>query len=221
MRKATPWIELSVLLIALTTIVWSGFDEPSQVDHNRAASAALTVQVSGLHQQLESLLDKASHYLENSPREYDAYFRDTEITDHYLRSDLDAMTGNVEVLTSLLDARDPARNASMHPDEELISALPLEDLDRAWGTFIAGLNEQLGVDPDMPRLEWGAQHIVDEIRPVMTALESTQLALTSPSPESTDMTTPAGTATWAWPALAAWVLLMLVWFGARARRSTD
>jgi len=217
MRTTTHWIELSVLLIALTAIVWLGFDKPEPDDGNRAASASLAAQVEGIHQQLEVLHDKAGHYLDNAPREYEAYFRDTEITDHYLRFDLDVVTRDIEELTSIVDGQHP-QNTFTHPNDELIDTLPLEELGENWSTFMTGLNDQLGVDPEMPRLEWGAQHILDEIRPVMAALESVQVALVDNAPQSIATTGGQPTA-WAWPAFPVWILLMLVWFGARVRRS--
>jgi len=203
----TTWVELIVLLGALTLIIWLAFARPPEAGSNthQADTAQLLAHASLLNHQVQNLRSNATHYLEHAPRGYDAYFRDSVITHSHMQTDLKSL--DLAILTLVGSGTDMMANAD---------ALPLTQLQLDWKTFRDGLDEQLGVDPEMPRLEWGARHIVEAMDPVIVGIgdirERLQAASTS--------TSLAGGAppVWAWIAFSAWLVLILSWFGWRIRR---
>jgi hypothetical protein len=210
------WIELIVLLGLLTLVVWLAFARPLGTAHDsHDGSARLLAHASFLEQQLNDLHTKAGHYLDNAPREYDAYFRDTTITHQHLRTDLQALDRGIQSLINAgIDKDDPS--LVQNHDNSRPDALSIVQLQQEWSDFSRGLEEQLGVDPEMPRLEWGARHIVEELDPVIATVAATREQLQASTALSTapGVTAPA----WAWPVFLGWLVLFLAWFGLRVRR---
>jgi hypothetical protein len=208
-RRPVSWLEPVLLLAVASLIVWLGFagQSSSGQDHQQANSRMLA-QADMFQRQLESLQAKASHYLNNAPRQYDHYFRDTTISHAHLQTDIDLLETQVQALISL---------RSMQPTDNGRRAEPaLIQLQQQWAAFGRDLQEQLGVDPEMPRLEWAARHITEEARPLITSVTDLRGALQG-SVQAAE-TAGAQRPSWAWPAFAAWLLAMLAWFGMRVRR---
>jgi hypothetical protein len=191
------WLELVVLLGLLTLIVWLAFVRPVGIaPDGHDGSARLLAHASILERQLHDLHTKASHYLDNAPREYEAYFRDTTITHQHLRTDLQALDRGIQTLINAeIDKDDPS--LVQNHDNSRPDALSIAQLQQEWNDFSRGLEEQLGVDPEMPRLEWGARHIVEALDPVIATVAATREQLQSSTALSTapGVTAPA----WAWP----------------------
>lgn len=150
----------SVLIITLVLITspWrSGLDE-----RDRSALIALG-KTEQIQRQMDVLATLADTYIEVAPREYDDYFRDTEVL-HPL-------------LLALVDSLDEAFTA--------LAELPLADdirhaeVTEQWRQFRRTLDEQLGVDAEVPRLEWGAEHIHAALPELDSAVEALHASLSA------------------------------------------
>jgi|GEM_PF-6641648 len=218
-RATSQWIELIVLLGMLIVITWLAFARPpGAVPEHHHDSAWLFGHAGMLEKQLQDFQVKAKHYLDNAPRDYDAYFRDSTISHSHLKTDLQSLDAAVLALTGdsagANDSSDGPASENTRP-----SNLPVDRLQEEWTSFQRVLEEQLGVDPEMPRLEWGSRHIVEHLDPVIATVgeirERSQAAAGSANTPS--VSAPA----WAWPALLAWMVLVLVWFGRHVRHARN
>lgn len=214
--KPASWMELIVLLGILGLVVWLAFARPPGADQDHDLDkAGLAAHATLLEQQLQDFHAKASHYLDNAPREYDAYFRDTAISHPHMQIDVQSLDRAVQVLIESGPTADEGEAQRELTENPQLNESPVFQLGRQWKDFREGLDEQLGVDPEMPRLEWGTRHITEELNPIIATVAQTrqQWQASSASTGATTAATPA----WAWPALAAWLLLILIWFGWRVR----
>ncbi len=118
------------------------------------------------------LSNQAMRYKEHAPRDYTTYHRDLEL---YYQD----LLGHVETFDMIADA-------FMHQDfQPMVTGLvdtlrprlgskvmaAATDLETAWYAYRAGLFEQLGPDPAAPRLEWGAEFVLDHNAALEAATE--------------------------------------------------
>lgn len=105
---------------------------------------------------------QAQNYHQNAPRDYDTYYRDVRLYYRDLMGHValfdeisDAfMSGSFPPeLTNLDQTVYPLRNEKLHDTVQM-----LED---TWLEYRRGLIEKLGVDPLEPRLEYGANYILE------------------------------------------------------------
>ena len=142
--------------LILVTAPWkSGVDE-------QARSTLIALGKTGqIQQQMDVLATAASNYLEVAPREYDDYFRDTKVfhpTLLALVESLDAGFASLEALPLDTDIRH-------------------REVAEQWRQFHRRLDEQLGVDPEVPRLEWGAEHIGEALPELHSAVDALHASL--------------------------------------------
>ena len=156
--KLLPILIAAVLIagIILVTTPWkSGFDE-----QERSALIALG-KTEQIQQQMGVLAMTASNYLEVAPREYDDYFRDTKVFHPALLALVESLDAGFASLEAL----------------PLDTEIPHREVAEQWRQFHRTLDEQLGVDPEVPRLEWGAEHIGAALPELNSALDALHASL--------------------------------------------
>lgn len=102
------------------------------------------------------------NYVENAPRDYPTYYRDVRL---YYR-DLMAHVATFDQITQAFSqANLPPELTQMEepirPRLDVRATMSVEALHSAWADYHRQLMEALGEDPDEPRLEYAAQHVVD------------------------------------------------------------
>ena len=142
---------LAVLLLALLVISLNS----NRIDAESRSNLIALGKAEQIQRQLAVLSTTASTYLEVAPREYDQFFRDVEVLHPALLAMLDSLETSFDSLEAL--PLDDAMNHQALADE--------------WRMFRTELDEQLGVDPDFPRLEWGARHINEKLPPLIASLD--------------------------------------------------
>ena len=153
LKKTSLWLELVALVILLFIIIWFGFDQDdASVDRLHATAHAMS-EANLLGGQLDALEEKATHYLDTAPRDYDNYFRDAEIIGPYLTTEVGLIDHGMGQLVSLGGAPLESPRAQTAMYDSGLSELPLDTLEQNWLAFQQKLDEQLGIDPEMPRLE--------------------------------------------------------------------
>jgi len=115
-----------------------------------------------LEWELSALKQQGRNYLDHAPRDYDDYFRDVEIVYPNLMTHVNSLDNRFAMLTL---------QAAEIPGSELAG------LVTGWDEFHGGLQEQLGVDPQMPRLEWAARHITERLPALIEQTSNQRRAL--------------------------------------------
>jgi len=112
--------------------------------------------------ELSVLQQQGRNYLDHAPREYTYYFRDVEIVYPNLMTHVNNLDNSFALL---------ALQAAEIPGSEL------SGLVTGWDEFRRGLEEQLGVDPQMPRLESAASHITGRVPALIKQTSNERRAL--------------------------------------------
>ncbi|MGB0514388.1 MAG: hypothetical protein ACPGJE_06070, partial [Wenzhouxiangellaceae bacterium] len=174
-----------------------------------AAAGQLLGQIEQLRERLSALEARSANYLEHAPRNYDDYFRDTKVIHPGLMLE-------VELLDRAIREEIAAAPTATNPDRAYLDEAPRQALIQSWQAFRAKLDEQLGVDPEMPRLEWAAEHITGEIGGVLNSADAAADSLRDQGPGggSTELRRMMPLI-----AVAAWALVLLLWFAFRAGRA--
>jgi hypothetical protein len=139
-------ITIAFAIVPVLIVVWliqSPAGSAASVERQRLAG-----RLAGLERELSALGQQGRNYLDRAPREYDHYFRDVEIVYPNLMAHVDSVDASF---------------ASLALDAGAVSETELAPLIATWVDFRRGLDEQLGVDPAMPRLEWGARHVAERL----------------------------------------------------------
>ncbi len=124
----------------------------------------LTLRIAGELRILEQQLSmQAMNYEENAPRDYSAYYRDTRLYYRDLTSgrerigDIVSAFATGQLPDSLRSHLDPTTTVQLTDRSRELA----DSLKTAWDDFNLRLEERLG-DRDEPRLEWGAEWILDQ-----------------------------------------------------------
>lgn len=210
-QKNNNLIELAVLLIALLALAWFTTGQSGASVASGAESGRLLGQADQLRQQLELLHAKSANYLEQAPRNYDDYFRDTRVIHASLQLDVAALDKTIreDIAMSPGQAGSDGPARAHLPDEQRAALIA------AWSEFHDGLVDQLGVDPEMPRLEWGFRHINEQTEPLLTALDEAVAPLRDRVESSGPVKAGSGLLL---GGILVWSILMATWFGLRVRR---
>ena len=142
------------------------------VDHQRADDEMLRMG-GELRLLLQQVSMQAMSYKKNAPRDYDAYFRDTRLYYQDLLSKRDQLEAIIEAFAQkrILPAA-MSHHASRSPlnlsDRSRRLAIELQS---AWRDFTRVLDDKLG-DPVEPRLEWGAEWILERHPTLQKAAEA-------------------------------------------------
>ncbi|MEE4329515.1 MAG: hypothetical protein V2J10_01510 [Wenzhouxiangella sp.] len=160
-------LTVTAFLVALILGALLIFSLSSTALDSQSRSTLIALGKTGqIQRQMEVLSTTASTYLEVAPREYDHFFRDVEVLHPTLLALLDSLQSSFDALDDLSLDRD----------------LNYRALAEEWRVFRVGLDEQLGVDPDFPRLEWGARHISEQLPSLTTSLNDLHAALEARQP---------------------------------------
>lgn len=209
-QKNHNLIELAVLLIALLALAWFASGQTGASVAGGAESGRLLGQVDQLRQQLELLHAKSANYLEQAPRNYDDYFRDTRVIHASLQLDIAALDTTIREDIAVSPGQAAGDDQAYLPEQERAALIA------AWREFHDGLVDQLGVDPEMPRLEWGFRHINEQTEPLLAALDAAVAPLRDRLESSGPVKAGSGLLL---GGILAWSALMAAWFGIRVRRA--
>jgi len=143
-RNRPPALALSrglqLALAALVLLVLVGAVHSLWTIHVMRGNQQTVEIAARLDQQFQRMVERAEHYRQVAPRNYPDFFRDVDLYYAELREDLriaDSLVADLE-----------RRDAGFDPD--------------LWNRFRNDLEQSIGDDADRPRLEWAADHVVDD-----------------------------------------------------------
>ena len=167
LRFQLPAALLVVIALAAAASAFTTFS----IQRHRADMALLTLSAK-LELSARQLVAQAMNYEENAPRDYDTYYRDVRL---YYRDLLEHMETFDAVSKALMHQSLPGSLTGLPKDLALDldprTREAVATLEQAWLDFRAGLVEQLGTDPQEPRLEWAAEYVIDQHQRLDTATD--------------------------------------------------
>jgi signal transduction histidine kinase len=115
----------------------------------------------------QNLAMQAMRYEENAPRNHASYNRDLGLYFQDLKMARADLSRLIQAFSSNRFDRDmTGEPTTMHPRLGKRSQAIADRLEGEWQSFLAGLDERIGTDPAEPRLEWAAQWIVANHKPL-------------------------------------------------------
>jgi len=137
------------------------------------------VDIAGrLELTVEQMHAQGMNYWQNAPRDYPTYYRDVRL--YY--QDLMAHVATFDTVVDTFMSGDfgdtmPPALPWIKPRLGGEVAETVARLEQTWEVWRAGLLAALGDDPDEPRLEWAAEHVIDEHNALAGATEAFARAL--------------------------------------------
>lgn len=165
--KAVAGVGVFVVLIVLITS-WA-----VKAVQKTAEDYQILNHVSQLEVASDAIRQKAENYVENAPRDYPTYYRDVAVYHKNLERDLDHFEQTVDDLRRANAERGGAPLlvlAGLVSDTDQLTRA-VERIAGRWETFRRGFSEEMGSDPEEPRLEWGAEYIVEDPPGLMPAVK--------------------------------------------------
>ena len=122
------------------------------------------VEIAGrLELAAEQIYVQGMNYKQNAPRDYRTYYRDVRLYYQDLMAHVATFDEVVEAFMNG-DFHDqvPTPLPWMQPRLGATVAAAVRELERVWSQWRQALIAALGDDPDEPRLEWAAEHVIAE-----------------------------------------------------------
>ncbi|UTW45125.1 HAMP domain-containing protein [bacterium SCSIO 12696] len=130
-------------------------------DHYHRVLTSLTQ----LEQASQRLEQRGAYYLENAPRDFESYFRDVQVYYKNMQSDLQQF----EAVLTELEQEQVNYQSGLHTigtlgllSQQTEDTAFVEDIRNTWKGFKAGVTDKLGSNEKEPRLEWGAEFLVEQ-----------------------------------------------------------
>ncbi|WP_419810587.1 HAMP domain-containing protein [Bacterioplanoides sp.] len=133
-------------------------------------------QADKIQLEIANLQQQAQHYKLNAPRDFESYNRDVAVFYQQFRQQLATLDNSFNQANSRVTelSNSVAYDWLTQEGSPLLRAIQKQSAwHHFWLVFVDGLEAQLG-DPQEPRLEWGAEHIINNQERL--SLEATSLA---------------------------------------------
>lgn len=145
--------QLAILLLSLFALLAGASGYALHSAEQRRAEQAVLGEATRLQLAAHLMREQALNYMSTPARDYPTYFRDVKLYYRDLRNHMATLDEALGPGGRLPASSDRAR--SQTPPE-------VREAARIWRSFREQLNTALGDDPDEPRLEFAAEHIIAE-----------------------------------------------------------
>lgn len=159
------------LLGALLLVALIGLISYSQIlaDKNKNLLSQWSSDSEKLRLELSSLQQQAQHYKLNAPRDFESYNRDVAVFYQQFKHELSKINDiNIALQNSAtqVEISPLLRTIIQNTDTPLIqSQAMLTAWLQQWSSFSNNMTDRLG-DPANPRLEWGADLVLEQFQPL-------------------------------------------------------
>ncbi len=156
---------LALLLIAL--ILWFSNQAITQL----SSDITLSKDMSKMEQLVDLMKEQSVQYGENAPRDYESYNRDLKVYFSQLQENITSLEQMVN--QSAFDYYNRNSTTNVLIDGMLIEKnnQGFKQMEQALATFQQGFNEQIGDNPEEPRLEWGNDYILADESGLFSQIE--------------------------------------------------
>ncbi len=196
----------TLVLLLVFVILWFSNRSITQL----SADIELSKEMSKMSQLVESMKVQSVQYGENAPRDYESYNRDLKVYFSQLQENLSTLKQLISQTSHSYYNRNTSTNL-------LIDAMLVEENNQAFAqmeqlhqVFEQGFNEQIGDNPEEPRLEWGNNYILADESGLFAQVSTTNMNF-----EDLVNAQRQATINYTWIAIgliALLLLLMLIWF---------
>ncbi|AGA32701.1 integral membrane sensor signal transduction histidine kinase [Thioalkalivibrio nitratireducens DSM 14787] len=145
-------LQLAILLLGLVAVVVASSGYAVHSAQMRQQEQVVLATAARLEHASHLMREQAMNYLATPARDYSTYFRDVKLYYQDLLAHRETLDQNLGPDGRLLAARDGLGTAD-HP--AVLQAA------RVWADFRTGLDGALGDVPEEPRLEWGAEYVIE------------------------------------------------------------
>ncbi len=150
---------ISILWIAVSLTIQSLSSQARSLSEEKA-------KIYRLNDAIIELKRNSQIYQLNAARDFESYFRDLEVYYKVTIQQIDAIEQNINSLNTINNLlnnieSNPINFASSQDINEMSKLIESSAL--LWSSFTQGLNDEFGDNKEEPRLEWGAQYIVENI----------------------------------------------------------
>ena len=136
-----------------------------QNSQSQAAHFSLLADLSRLESESNNLRSRGEYYVKNAPRDYETYFRDVAVYHREMQEDIlriDGLFNTVELnYRSDQNNLSESLNRLFYSSAWTVLGAQISESGLQWKNFRSGLAKALGDDATEPRLEWGAEFIVE------------------------------------------------------------
>ncbi len=161
----------ALVLIAIFAILWFSNRSITQL----SADITLSQKMSQLQQLTTLIKDQSTQYSENAPRDYESYNRDLKVYFTGLKEHLSQLDSLINNAAHSYYNRNTSTNL-------LIDGMLIEKNNQAFAqmqqlhqTFSQGFEEQIGDNPEEPRLEWGNNYLLSDEAGLFSQVATTHM----------------------------------------------
>jgi signal transduction histidine kinase/HAMP domain-containing protein len=164
-QLAAAHLALGLLLAAAGLYTLAAFQRQLGAIELVDRSAQLELAVEHMHAQ-------AMNYWQNAPRDYPTYYRDVRLYYQDLLAQIETIDAVVDTFMGG-DFRDAMPLPTwLQPHLGVDAEAAVAALEQTWEGWRAQLFAALGEDEDAPRLEWAAEHVIDDHGRLSGAVET-------------------------------------------------
>lgn len=193
----------ALTLLFITIILWFSNQGISQL----SSDIKLSKEMSKLHQLVELMQEQSKQYEQNAPRDYESYNRDLKVFYSQLQDNLISLKTQIEHTANQFYNRSTTTKILLDNDLLNKNQQAFEQMEQSWQTFNIGFKEQIGDNPEEPRLEWGNDYILNDSSKLFT-----NIAVAHMNFESLVEAQRQATVNFNWLAIALIALVMLILF---------
>ncbi|WP_223786901.1 HAMP domain-containing protein [Marinicella meishanensis] len=160
---------VTLALVVISLILWFSNQNIAQL----SADINLSKDLSKLEQLIDLMQEQSTQYDQNAPRDYESYNRDLKVFYTQLQENLASMRQMINQSAHHYYNRNSTTNVLL--DSMLLEQnnQAFQQMEQALGTFTQGFAEQIGDDPEEPRLEWGNDYILADTAGLFGQIETT------------------------------------------------
>ncbi len=160
---------ITLLFVAL--ILWFSNQGITQL----SSDIRLSKDMSNMQQLVQLMREQSSQYKQNAPRDYESYNRDLKVFFTQLQDNLSVLSAQVESAAHQYYNR--SASAEILLDGMLVekNIQSFKTMEQAWTAFEQGFQEQIGDNPEEPRLEWGNEYILNDTSGLFASISSAHM----------------------------------------------
>ncbi|MCX7553207.1 HAMP domain-containing protein [Marinicella sp. S1101] len=161
----------TLALLIMAAILWFSNRGITQL----STDITLSKEMSNMQQLVNLMQEQSTQYKQNAPRDYESYNRDLKVFFTQLQDNLSTLKTQVESVAHQFYNRSSTTDLLL--DGMLIekNSQSFIAMEQASEIFDRGFREQIGDNPDEPRLEWGNDYILNDTSGLFSSISSAHL----------------------------------------------
>ncbi|WP_096086956.1 HAMP domain-containing protein [Agaribacterium haliotis] len=165
---------VTIVFVLLFIVVAATLQYLNAIGESQAKHYTMLSDLGQLEDASLNLKARGEYYIANAPRDYESYFRDVAVFNQQMQSDIHSFDNKLKRVATDYQQQQLTHGLQgklfRENWQELAAEIKLSETH--WAKFQQGLNQALGTDKNEPRLEWGAQYIVENADSLTSKLQN-------------------------------------------------